>query len=240
MSWASEFYAGKTVVVVGGSSGIGLGVATAFREAAATVHATGATDAEVSAAEATGGVNFTQLDVRDAAAVATFAAGFDTVSALVYCAGINLRMLEFDLENFETVLDVNLTGAMRVASAFRPKLRSGAFLSFGSVFSTFGSAYAPAYTASKTGLIGLTRSLGHAFAGESIRVNAIAGGWFETPMTAVPRANPTRNAEILSRLPIGRWGTPDDVAPVALFLCSPLAGYITGAVVPVDGGYLVA
>jgi NAD(P)-dependent dehydrogenase (short-subunit alcohol dehydrogenase family) len=108
------------------------------------------------------------------------------------------------------------------------------------MFSTFGAAYAPAYTASKTGLVGLTRSLANAFAKDPVRVNALAPGWIETPMTEAPRANPARNAEILSRIPLGRWGVPADVAHAALFLCSPLSAYITGVTLPVDGGYLVA
>jgi NAD(P)-dependent dehydrogenase (short-subunit alcohol dehydrogenase family) len=238
--WASEFYANKTAIVIGGTSGIGLGIATAFRDAGASVHATGATAAEIEAASGTSGIVFTQLDVRDGSAIDTLAARFTSVTALVNCAGINLRAGEFDLAAFATVLDINLTGAMRLATAFRPQLKGGAFLNLGSMFSTFGAAYAPAYTASKTGLIGLTRSLAHAFAKDPVRVNALAPGWIETPMTEAPRANATRNAEILSRVPLGSWGTPTDVAPAALFLCSPLASYITGAVLPVDGGYLVA
>jgi NAD(P)-dependent dehydrogenase (short-subunit alcohol dehydrogenase family) len=129
---------------------------------------------------------------------------------------------------------------MRVALAFRPKLPGGAMLGIGSMFSFFGAPHAPAYAASKGGVAQLIKSLALAFAKENIRVNALAPGWIETAMTAVPRANPTRNAELLGRMPLGRWGTPEDIAPAALFLCSPLAAYITGVVLPVDGGYLVA
>lgn len=240
MTWASTFFDGKTAIVIGGTSGIGLGVASAFRDAGAGVFATGATDAEVAAAGDTSGITFDRLDVRDTAAVAAYATRFTSVAALVNCAGVNLRAREFEQADFETVLDINLTGAMRLANAFRPKLTGGAIVNFASVFATFGAAYAPAYTASKTGIVGLTRSLAHALAKDDIRVNALAPGWIETPMTEAPRANPTRNAEILARIPAGRWGTPADVAPAALFLCSPLAAYITGAVLPVDGGYLVA
>ena len=107
------------------------------------------------------------------------------------------------------------------------------------MYSFFGAPHAPAYTASKTGLVGLVRSLAVAFAPEDVRVNALAPGWIETAMTAVPRANPARFAELTARIPLGRWGVPGDIAPAALFLCSPLARYITGAVLPVDGGYAV-
>ncbi len=239
MSWATEFYSGKTVIVVGGTSGIGLAIATALRDAGAVVHATGATDAEVASAAATG-ITFSKLDVRDTAAVDAFAAPFASVAALIDCAGVNLRAAEFTLDGFTTVLDINLTGAMRLALAFRPKLAGGAMLAMGSMFSFFGAPHAPAYTASKTGLVGLVKSLAVAFAKEDIRVNALAPGWIETAMTEAPRANAARFAELSARIPAGRWGTPADIAPAALFLCSPLAGYITGAVLPIDGGYLVA
>lgn len=239
MSWATEFYTGKTVVVVGGTSGIGLGIATAFRDAGATVVATGATDAEVAAAIATDGIAFHRLDVRDGVMVNAVAGNFRRVAALVDCAGVNLRAAEFTEEGFATVLDINLTGAVRLATAFRPKLAGGAILTMASMFSFFGAPHAPAYAASKAGLVGLVKSLAVAFAAEGIRVNALAPGWIETAMTAVPRANPARFAELSARIPIGRWGTPADVAPAALFLCSPLARYITGAVLPVDGGYMV-
>ncbi len=241
MHWASEFYTGKTVLVVGGSSGIGLGIAAAFRDAGATVFATGATDAEVDAAAATAGIAFHQLDVRSAEAVEAFASQFGPIAALVDCAGVNLRAAEFTEDGFTTTLDINLTGARRLATAFRPRLAGGgAMLAIGSLYSFLGAPHAPAYAASKAGLVGLVKSLAAAFAPEGTRVNALAPGWIETAMTAVPRANPARFAELSARIPIGRWGTPDDLAPPALFLCSPLAAYITGAVLSVDGGYLVA
>ena len=240
MSWASEFYGGRTVLVVGGTSGIGLGIATAFRDAGANVVATGASDAEVETAKGVERIMFHTLNVRDPVAIDAVAENFGPVAALVNCAGVNLRAAEFTEEGFTTALDINLTGAMRLATAFRPKLRGGAMLAIGSMFSFFGAPHAPAYAASKAGLVGLVKSLAVAYAPDGIRVNALAPGWIETAMTAVPRANPARFAELSARIPIGRWGTPADIAPAALFLCSPLAGYITGAVLPVDGGYLVA
>jgi NAD(P)-dependent dehydrogenase (short-subunit alcohol dehydrogenase family) len=144
------------------------------------------------------------------------------------------------MDGFETALDINLTGAMRLALAFRPKLAGGAMLCIGSMFSYLGAPHAPAYTASKAGLVGLVKSLAVGMAKDPVRVNALAPGWIETAMTEIPRANAARNAELSARMPLGRWGKPEDIAPAALFLCSPLAAYITGAVLPVDGGYLVA
>ena len=237
--WASEFYSTKTVIVIGGTSGIGLAIASAFRDAGATVHATGATDAEVASATADK-ITFQRLDVRDTTAIDAYAANFGSVAALVDCAGVNLRAAEWTMDGFETALDINLTGAMRLALAFRPKLAGGAMLGIGSMFSTFGAPHAPAYTASKAGLVGLVKSLAVAMAKDPVRVNALAPGWIETAMTEIPRANAARNAELSARMPLGRWGKPEDIAPAALFLCSPLAAYITGTVLPIDGGYLVA
>jgi NAD(P)-dependent dehydrogenase (short-subunit alcohol dehydrogenase family) len=234
-------FSGRSVVVTGGTGGIGLRLARGFAEAGATVVATGATEAEVAAAGTVPGIAFAALDVRSDAAVAGFAAGFSTLGALVNCAGVNLRAAELTPEGFATVIDVNLNGSMRTAYAFRGKLANGgAILNFGSMFSFFGAPHAPGYAASKGGVAQLTKSLAIAFAPDGIRVNALAPGWIETPMTAVPRGNPARSAELVGRTPMGRWGTPDDLVGPALFLCSPLAGFVTGAILPVDGGFLVS
>jgi NAD(P)-dependent dehydrogenase (short-subunit alcohol dehydrogenase family) len=232
-------FSGKTVVVTGGTGGIGLGLARAFAECRASVFATGATEAEVGAARASApDIAFSVLDVRSDAAVGAFAAGFDgPVFALVNCAGVNLRAAEFTPEGFATVLDINLTGTMRACTAFRPRLGGGSVLNIASVFAFFGAPHAPAYSASKGGVVQLTKSLALAYAPDNIRVNALAPGWIETPMTAVPRGNPARNAELMGRTPMGRWGTPDDLAGPALFLSSSLAAFVTGAILPVDGGY---
>jgi NAD(P)-dependent dehydrogenase (short-subunit alcohol dehydrogenase family) len=238
--WASEFYSGKVVLVVGGSSGIGLGIASEFAAAGARVVATGATEAEVAAARGKPGIAFEVLDVRDNDAVSGFVGELETLRVLANCAGVNLRAAEFELEGFETVVDINLTGSMRLATACRSRLADGgAILNVASMYSFFGAGHAPGYAASKGGIAQLTKSLAVAFAKDGIRVNAVAPGWIETAMTAAPRANPERNAEILAHTPLGRWGQPADVANTALFLCSPLAAFLTGAIVPVDGGYLV-
>lgn len=232
-------YSGKTALVVGGTSGIGNGIATAFAEAGATVIATGATDEEVS--RAAGPATFHRLDVRDNAAVKSFVAGLTSLDVLVNCAGIIRRNDEHDPDIFDVVLDINLSGTMRACAACRPLLAAskGAILNTASLLSTFGGGLVPGYSASKGGIAQLTKSLAIAYAADGIRVNAIAPGWIATGFTDALQKDPARSGPILARTPMGRWGTPADLAGPALFLCSPLAGFVTGTILPVDGGYMV-
>jgi NAD(P)-dependent dehydrogenase (short-subunit alcohol dehydrogenase family) len=232
-----EWFAGATVLVVGGTSGIGAGIAHGFAAAGARVVVTGATQAEAAMAAQDAVV----LDVRDGAAVAALVGGLPAVTHAVYCAGIIRRGAEHDPEVFAQVIDVNLTGAARVAAALHGRLpRGGTFTLMASMLATFGGPLVPGYAASKGGIVQLVKSLAVAWAGDGLRVNAIAPGWIATPLTDALRADPVREQAILGRTPLGRWGTPADVAGAALYLASPLAGFVTGAVLPVDGGYLAA
>jgi NAD(P)-dependent dehydrogenase (short-subunit alcohol dehydrogenase family) len=140
------------------------------------------------------------------------------------------------------VIDINLVGTMRMCAAALPLLKDsrGCVLNIASMLSFFGSGLAPAYSASKGGIAQLTKSLAIAWAAHGIRVNALAPGWIETPLTRPLIDDPARRQAIIDRTPMGRWGKPEDVTGAALFLCSPAAAFITGAVLPVDGGYSIA
>jgi NAD(P)-dependent dehydrogenase (short-subunit alcohol dehydrogenase family) len=237
----------RKILVTGATSGIGAGIARAFaaRGDSVTVTVTGATDAEVerSAADpAFAGIRCHALDVRDAAAVAAFVEGLGELDAVVNCAGVIRRGAEHDPAAFADVIDINLTGTMRVCAAARAglKARGGCIVNTASMLSFFGGGLVPGYSASKGGVAQLTKSLAIAYAADGIRVNAVAPGWIATPLTQALQDDPARSAPILARTPMGRWGTPEDVAGPVLFLCSADARFVTGVVLPVDGGYLIA
>ncbi|MBP6817614.1 MAG: SDR family oxidoreductase, partial [Burkholderiaceae bacterium] len=159
---------------------------------------------------------------------------------VVNSAGVIRREAEHDPEVFDQVLDVNVSGGMRVSSAARPLLArsKGAIVFIGSVMSFFGGPRQPAYSASKGAVRNLTMSLACAYAPEGIRVNAVAPGWVVTQLSRGAREDATRNAQIMSRVPMGRWAEPVEIADPILFLCSDAARYMTGTVMPVDGGYM--
>jgi 3-oxoacyl-[acyl-carrier protein] reductase len=235
-------FSGKTALVVGGSTGIGNAAAQMFRAAGAAVHVTGT---RASAADYAGtdgdltGLTYHRLDIGDRAAVAAFDPVLDRLDALVIAAGMVMyRRAEFEIENFERVLSANLTGFMQLATKFRPALATakGAIVNVGSVASFRGVVGQPAYSASKGGLLTLTKSLAMAFAGDGIRVNLIAPGLIKTKMTEVTWADERRAAATVAGIPLKRLGEPRDVAGAILFLCSDLAGYITGESILIDGG----
>jgi NAD(P)-dependent dehydrogenase (short-subunit alcohol dehydrogenase family) len=244
----TQLFAGRQVVVVGGSSGIGRAVAQAFAAHGAAVLASGASAEHLEAAAAepqpafSGSLRFVALDVRDAAAVRSFFEALAALDVLVNCAGVVRRGDEHDPEVFDAVLDVNLSGTMRCCSAARELLArsAGCIVNTASMLSFFGGALVPAYAASKGGVAQLTKSLALAYAAQGIRVNAVAPGWIATPLTAALQQDAARSAAILGRTPLGRWGEPGDIAGPVLFLASPAARFVTGVVLPVDGGYLVA
>lgn len=240
--WPEGCFKGRRVLVVGGTSGIGAGIARGFMTEGAHVIVTGATAREAEAARSTlDGAEIFALDVRDAETVQRAIERLETLDHLVYAAGIIRRGEEHDPQVFDMVVDINLHGAMRAAAAARPILTRGAgtILNVASMLSFFGGALVPGYSASKGGIAQLTKSLALAYAADGLRVNAVAPGWIATPLTQALREDPARSEAILSRTALRRWGEPQDIAGAAVFLASPLAAFITGVVLPVDGGYLV-
>ena len=240
--WPNGCFAGRHVLVTGGTSGIGAAVARAFLGEGAHVTATGISRADVDSAMAEmEGLRAEVLDVRDGAAVSRLVGGLPALHHVVNCAGAIRRGAEHEPDVFADVVDINLTGTMRVCAAARAKLAEGrgTIVNTASVLSFQGGGLVPGYAASKGGIAQLTKSLAIAYAADGIRVNAVAPGWIETPLTAALREDQARSSAILARTPLGRWGRPDDIAGGVLFLSSPLSGFVTGSVLAIDGGYLV-
>jgi len=230
----------RTAVVTGGTRGIGAGVSRSLADAGWSVIAASASQAEIDAFEAHAAIAPRQLDVTDSDSVTSLFRGLDRLDGLVNCAGILRRGDEYDIDVFAQVVDVNLTGTMRCCLAAQGLLArsGGAIVNTASMLSTFGGPLVPAYSASKGGVAQLTKALAGRWADDGIRVNAVAPGWIETGMTRDLRDDPDRSSGILSRTPMRRWGQASEVGALARWLLSDEASFVTGAVYPVDGGYL--
>ena len=234
----------RKILVTGGSSGIGAAIAQVFASNGDLVVATGATKEEVERAQIhseSNTISFQELDVRDGSAVQACIDEIDSLDVLVNCAGVIRRKAEHEPEVFADVIDINLNGSMRVSTAAREKLkqRKGCIINTASMLSFFGGGLVPGYSASKGGIAQLTKSLAIAYAPDGIRVNAVAPGWIATQLTQALQEDHKRSEAILSRTPLGRWGEPEDVVGPVLFLASDAARFVTGVVLPVDGGYLI-
>jgi NAD(P)-dependent dehydrogenase (short-subunit alcohol dehydrogenase family) len=238
MTYQSGLFDGKRALVAGATQGIGAVIANHLAALGAEVTALGLGDGDGTLAP---GVAVRQVDVTAQAQVDAALAEFAELDIVFNCAGIIKRGAEHDLDVFEQVLAVNLTGTMRVCTAARAKLkaRRGCIVNTASMLSFFGGGLVPGYAASKGGIAQLTKSLAIAYAADGIRVNAVAPGWIATPLTQALQDDPARSGTILARTPLARWGTPADVARAAMFLCTPAAAFMTGVILPVDGGYMV-
>lgn len=235
-------FTGKTVLVVGGTSGIGNGIAHGFRERGASVHVTGTREkaGDYSAVEGSDltDLAFHRVDVSRPGALEALELP-DKLDVVVLCQGtVRYRREEFERTGWDAVMEVNLNSLMDCARVVRPKLAEGG----GSliIVSSVGAFHAmignPAYAASKAGAVSLVGSLAQAWSGEGIRVNGIAPGLVPTKLTKVTTDNAQRAAGAVARIPAGRMGTPQDMAGAVLFLASPLADYIVGQTIRVDGG----
>ncbi|MEL6529759.1 MAG: SDR family oxidoreductase [Pseudomonadota bacterium] len=236
-------FAGKRVLVTGGSSGIGNGIAHGFRERGAEVHVTGTRPDAGDYLEAEDsdftGLTYHQLNLMDRSAVSDLPDAMLEPHVVVQCQGIvRYGREEIGRKGWDDVVDVNLNSVMDVARAFHAGLADtgGSMIVVSSVAAFKSTIGTPAYAASKAGAASLVKTLGEAWARDGVRVNGIAPGLVPTKLTTVTTEHPERREGALKSIPLRRMGTPEDMAGAALFLASPLASYITGQTIVVDGG----
>jgi 2-dehydro-3-deoxy-D-gluconate 5-dehydrogenase len=245
---------GKVAIVTGGNGGIGLGMTRGLASAGASV-VIAARNLEKSRAavadlEARGwSASTIKVDVTQEAEVGALITQtlerHGRLDILVNNAGTNIRRPahELSLTQWHTVIDTNLTSAFVCARAAYPAFKRGGggkIINIGSMMSIFGASFAPAYAASKGGIVQLTRSLASAWASDNIQANAVLPGWIDTDLTRVAREQiPGLHENVLRRTPAARWGVIDDLAGIAVFLASPASDFISGAAIPVDGGYSI-
>ncbi len=233
-------FQGKRVLVTGGSSGIGLATARAFHDAGAAVAITGTRNTAADYPDDLSAFTYVQADFEKSGAAAALAAAVGELDILVNNAGKSSAD-EYTAEGFRSTMNVNLMAVMDVCLAFYPTLRknTGAVVNVGSLSSFLALREVPAYTASKAGILGLTRALADKWARDPVRVNMVAPGFIRTRMTAKQTANPEHEKRLMRAIPANRLGDPDDVAQSILFLASPRSAYIVGQSIAIDGGLLL-
>ena len=245
---------GKVAVVTGGNGGIGLGMARGLAEAGAGIAIVGRNEAKSAAAVAelkqagTKAIAVT-ADVTNKDAVITMVERvrreLGRIDILVNNAGINIRKSPhaLDLEEWDSVIRTNLTSAFLCSQAACPAMKEtggGKIINIGSMMSIFGASFAPAYAASKGGIVQFTRSCAVAWAADNIQVNAVLPGWIDTDLTRRARQQiDGLHDKVLARTPAARWGTIADFAGIAVFLSSSASDFVTGTAIPVDGGFCV-
>lgn len=241
MMFRDDLFAERTVLITGGTSGIGSASALLFAELGARVHALGlgACGPEAPHHER---ITVYEQDVTETESMAALVDSFAELDVLVNCAGLSRDRAEYEAEHWDHVLSVNLTAAMRTANRAHAALaaRGGNIVQIASMYAYIGAGDRPAYGASKGAITSLTRALAVDYARDGIRVNAVAPGWIETPLSAGLRADPEAEQAVRSRIPARHWGNPREVAKAIAFLAAPESTYITGTVLPVDGGFLAA
>lgn len=234
-------FSGQSALVTGGTNGIGYAIARAFRDTGADVTVTGTRPAASDYGNDLSGFRYHQALMEDRASVDAMISETPRLDILVNNAGTFVDPPEgLSPEGFEMNMDINLNSVFRICQGLRGQLRTrpGCIVNIASMYSYFGSPGGPAYGASKSAIVNLTKSLACLYAPEGIRVNAIAPGWIKTKLTADLSTDTERSRRILDRTPMARWGEPRELAGTALYLASDqLAGFVTGATVPVDGGY---
>ena len=236
-------FTGKRVLVVGGSSGIGNGIAHGFRERGAEVHVWGtranAADYDPADGSDLSNLGYTCVDVGEPDAIEAAAAPFDTLDVLVLCQGtVVYKRGEFERPGWDQVMAVNLDSLMHISRKVKPQLleTKGSVIIVSSISGLKANIGNPAYAASKAGAISLIKTLGQAWGPEGIRVNGLAPGLVDTKLTKITTQSPERLAGALANIPQRRMGLPADMAGAAIFLASPLASYVTGHTLIVDGG----
>ncbi len=236
MTWATD----KKVLITGGSQGIGHACAMLFKGLGAAVTVTGTRASFADYDTPLEGVGYIQANLADPDARAAVAAGFPALDVLVNNAGGGSAN-EYEQQQFEAVIDLNLNAAMDLSVRLQPLLKAvrGSIVNVGSLASFLSLKETPAYTASKAGLLGLTRALGDKWAPDGVRVNLVAPGFIATRMTAPMRRDPAYEARLLKSVPMRRWGGPEEVAEAIVFLASPAASYITGQSIAIDGGLML-